>query len=26
VWVSDEVRPVLRVLFPTRPSCVFGWN
>lgn len=26
VWVSDEVRPVLKALFPTRPSFVFGWN
>lgn len=26
VWVSDEVRPVLLALFPTRPSFVFGWN
>jgi hypothetical protein len=25
VWVGDEVRPVLKVLFPTRPSFVFGW-
>lgn len=25
VWVSDEARPVLKVLFPTRPSFVFGW-
>lgn len=26
VWVSDEARPVLETLFPTRPSFVFGWN
>lgn len=26
IWVSDEVRPLLRALFPTRPSFVFGWN
>jgi GNAT superfamily N-acetyltransferase len=26
VWFSDEVRPVLKVLFPTQPSFVFGWN
>jgi len=26
VWVSEEARPVLRALFPTRPSFVFGWN
>lgn len=26
VWVSGEARPVLRALFPTRPSFVFGWN
>ena len=25
VWVSDEARPVLKALFPTRPSFVFGW-
>lgn len=25
VWVSDEVRPVLKALFPTRPSFVFAW-
>jgi hypothetical protein len=25
VWVSEEVRPVLGTLFPTRPSFVFGW-
>jgi GNAT superfamily N-acetyltransferase len=26
VWVSDEARPVLKALFPTQPSFVFGWN
>ena len=26
VWVSDETRPVLIALFPTRPSFMFGWN
>lgn len=25
VWVSEEARPVLKALFPTRPSFVFGW-
>jgi len=25
VWVSEEARPLLKVLFPTRPSFVFGW-
>ena len=25
VWVSEEARPILKVLFPTRPSFVFGW-
>jgi hypothetical protein len=25
VWISDEARPVLKTLFPTRPSFVFGW-
>lgn len=25
VWVSEEARPVLKTLFPTRPSFVFGW-
>jgi RimJ/RimL family protein N-acetyltransferase len=25
VWVSEEARPVLNALFPTRPSFVFGW-
>lgn len=25
VWVSSEARPVLKALFPTRPSFVFGW-
>lgn len=25
VWVNDEVRPVLKTLFPTRPSFAFGW-
>jgi len=25
VWVSEEARPVLGALFPTRPSFVFGW-
>ncbi|WP_242527345.1 hypothetical protein [Ktedonosporobacter rubrisoli] len=25
VWVSEEVRPVLRALFPTRPSFIL-WN
>ncbi|GHO46315.1 GNAT family N-acetyltransferase [Ktedonospora formicarum] len=26
VWVSNEARIVLKALFPTRPSFVFGWN
>ncbi len=26
IWVSDEIRPVLLALFPTRPSFVWGWN
>ncbi|HET8843432.1 MAG TPA: GNAT family N-acetyltransferase, partial [Ktedonobacteraceae bacterium] len=26
VWISDEIKPVLLALFPTRPSFVFGWN
>lgn len=26
VWVNDEARPLLRTLFPTRPSFVFAWN
>jgi len=25
VWISDEARPVLKALFPTRPSFVCGW-
>src|SRR5581483_6405386 len=25
VWVTDEARPVLKALFPTRPSFVFAW-
>lgn len=25
VWVSEEARPLLKALFPTRPSFVFGW-
>lgn len=25
VWVSDETKPVLKALFPTRASFVFGW-
>jgi len=25
VWVSVEARPVLKALFPARPSFVFGW-
>jgi GNAT superfamily N-acetyltransferase len=25
VWVSDEIRPALKALFPTRPSFVFAW-
>ena len=25
VWVSEEARPILKALFPTRPSFVFGW-
>lgn len=25
VWVSEEIRPLLKVLFPTRPSFVFAW-
>jgi hypothetical protein len=25
VLVSDEARPVLNALFPTRPSFVFAW-
>jgi len=24
-WVSSEAKPVLKALFPTRPSFVFGW-
>ncbi|HEY0752794.1 MAG TPA: GNAT family N-acetyltransferase [Ktedonobacteraceae bacterium] len=24
-WISDEVRPVLKTLFPTRPSFAFCW-
>jgi GNAT superfamily N-acetyltransferase len=26
VWVSDEARPLLKALFPTRPSFAFAWN
>ncbi|HVU69823.1 MAG TPA: GNAT family N-acetyltransferase [Ktedonobacteraceae bacterium] len=26
VAVSHEARPILKALFPTRPSFVFGWN
>lgn len=25
VWIETEIRPVLKALFPTRPSFVFGW-
>lgn len=25
IWVSDEARPVLKALFPTRPSFVLQW-
>lgn len=26
IWVSPEARLLLKALFPTRPSFVFGWN
>ncbi|GHO70813.1 hypothetical protein KSC_097050 [Ktedonobacter sp. SOSP1-52] len=26
IWVNPEARLLLRALFPTRPSFVFGWN
>jgi hypothetical protein len=25
VWVTDEARPILKILFPTRPSTVIDW-
>ena len=25
VWANEEVRPVLKALFPTRPSFIFAW-